>query len=136
MQEINIAVGDGRKEQASARGKRCAKESVQATHRGPDQLQQVIFQRLPLRPGEVGLSHATPLSLQPIEVRDTRLGERRELVDALSKIGYSVVRVEVDKIFELAVDDPFYGAVAVLEFDAEDGVAVVEGVERVGDFEL
>lgn len=43
------------------------------------------------------------------------------------------MRVEVDKVLELAVDDPFEKAIAVLEFDAEDGVAIVEGVEGVGD---
>lgn len=46
------------------------------------------------------------------------------------------MRVEVDKVLELSVDDPFHGAVAVFELDAEDGVPVVEGVEGVGDLEL
>jgi hypothetical protein len=39
------------------------------------------------------------------------------------------MRVKVDEIFQFAVDDPFDGAVAVFEFDAEDGVFVVEGVD-------
>jgi hypothetical protein len=119
--------GDGESERTRPR---------KSTHRSPNQLQQIVLQPLPLRPRKIGLAHAAPLGLQPIEVRDTRLGEGGELVDALTEVGYSVMSVEVDEILELAVDDPFHGAVTVLEFDPEDGVAVVEGVEGVGDLEL
>lgn len=46
------------------------------------------------------------------------------------------MRVEVNEILQLAVDDPLDGAVAVFKLDAENGVFVVEGVDGVGDAEL
>lgn len=113
-----------------------AKEGVR-THRGADELEEVVFERLALHPRKLGLADvAATLALEPVEVGQARLWERRELVDALAEVGDAVVRVQVDKVLELAVDDPLDGAVAVLELDAEDGVAVVERVDRVGNAQL
>jgi hypothetical protein len=102
------------------------------THRRLDQLQQIILQRLPLCPRELRLPNPSLpsfLTLQPIQIRQTCLRESRELVNPLTEVRDAVMRVKVDEIFQFAVDDPFDGAVAVFEFDAEDGVFVVEGVD-------
>lgn len=113
------------------------RERERRTHGRPNQLEEVVLEGLALHPREVGLADvAAPLALEPVEVRQARLGEGRELVDALAQVGDAVVGVQVDKVLELAVDDPLDGAVAVLELDAEDGVLVVEWVDRVGDAQL
>ncbi len=88
------------------------------------------------------------MPLKLIEVWQTHLGEtrqadialaRRVVADGSAEIATkrcgSVVRMQVDEIAKLAVDDPLYEAVAILEFDSEDSVRVVHRVDTVGDAE-
>lgn len=102
-----------------------------------DQLEEVILERLALHTRKLGLLDVLfALLLEPVQVRQARLRESGELVDALPQVGDSVVRVEIDEVLQLAINDPFDRRVAVFELDAEDRVPVVERVDGIGDAQL
>lgn len=79
------------------------------THRRSDQLEQIILQRVPLDPREVGLVDRPALAFEQVEVGQAGLGERRQ-VDLLDSprdnVRGPVSGVQVEEVAEFAVDDP------------------------------
>lgn len=43
------------------------------------------------------------------------------------------MRVQIDEVLEFSVDNPLNCRVAVFELDAEDGVTIVERIQRIRD---
>lgn len=46
------------------------------------------------------------------------------------------MRMELEKVLEFSIDNPSQQTISILQFDTEDCMAIVQGIERVGNLDL
>lgn len=84
-----------------------------------DQLQEICFHGFSLHFGEFcftwhGSAFLGPLLFEAVVIRDRNFGKARKPIHSMLDICNTIVSVQIDEVAQLAIDNPFEQAVAVL----------------------